>query len=641
MPDEPMLRKIVDQFASPRTRLLVTGSDRAARPTVEVAHEALIRTWPRLRDWVNANREKLHARATIVQAKAAWEEHGRREDLLLPAGFQLERARALASEPGDITIDDIREFISESEAAEARRAQHEHQRQATRRRLRRIVGLLLAVVAFGALATFGYYAALQKSTGALYAAHAEALLGAAVSDRGAQWPPDLRARATLKAFSYFDDASKLGVQWFSDKFAEGLVKDIWYLRTGKRLPILTSQALLERARSAFDFTSRVVLGRSFVIIKAEDTIVEAEPAKCAFIMSSNDRVSEWRSLPRLSGGDKRQAQRAFRILEGGKLQFGAANEAGITQEADADFQDSLPLGAQLCVSSDATVLTISSPGRSVPDLYDLQWTPCGRESECKKNKHLEWRVRAVRISLAIGPDDLRSATLFPCVFSIINIPVNASAGQRRQNPARVHIRYTAEEAGACLKNGAPVARGLRPGERKSPQSFVAEFYTELAVPKTIDIPDSVTKSFAECKNNIDPTSTPILYAEFICRPKYYVDNGSMLENDTYIGIQKRRNEQDILEIDVLDLATFSARKISLPASHVDRAGVTSTGEVLLHDDDAGVTWRFVVSTTALEERLRERGCSQVQKSDPKAVQDLDELAELDIDSVCLNIAKSR
>jgi hypothetical protein len=95
MPDEPTLRKIVNRFAGPRTRLLVTGSDRAARPTVEVAHEALIRRWPRLRDWIDANRDKLRARAAIVQAKAAREEHGQREDLLLPAGVQLERARTL------------------------------------------------------------------------------------------------------------------------------------------------------------------------------------------------------------------------------------------------------------------------------------------------------------------------------------------------------------------------------------------------------------------------------------------------------------------------------------------------------------------------------------------------------------------
>jgi energy-coupling factor transporter ATP-binding protein EcfA2 len=115
MPDDPTLRKIVDQFTGPRTRLLVTGLDRADRPTVEVAHEALIRTWPRLRQWVDASREKLRARAAILQAKAAWDDHGQREDLLLPAGFQLERARAMAADPGDITIDDVKDYIASAE----------------------------------------------------------------------------------------------------------------------------------------------------------------------------------------------------------------------------------------------------------------------------------------------------------------------------------------------------------------------------------------------------------------------------------------------------------------------------------------------------------------------------------------------
>src|SRR5262245_51908526 len=118
MPTELTQRKIVDQFASPRTRLLVTGWDRAQRPTVEVAHEALIRTWPRLREWIDANREKLRARAAVLQAKTEWEQEGRREDLLLPAGFQLERARALLAEPGDLKIDDIQEFVALSSARE-------------------------------------------------------------------------------------------------------------------------------------------------------------------------------------------------------------------------------------------------------------------------------------------------------------------------------------------------------------------------------------------------------------------------------------------------------------------------------------------------------------------------------------------
>jgi WD40 repeat protein/energy-coupling factor transporter ATP-binding protein EcfA2 len=118
MPSEPMQRRIVEQFAGPRTRLLVTGSDHAARPMVEVAHEALIRTWPRLRGWIDANREKLRARAAVLQAKAEWEQQGRREDLLLPTGFQLERARTLLAEPGDIPTDEIKEFILLSSARE-------------------------------------------------------------------------------------------------------------------------------------------------------------------------------------------------------------------------------------------------------------------------------------------------------------------------------------------------------------------------------------------------------------------------------------------------------------------------------------------------------------------------------------------
>jgi hypothetical protein len=118
MPADPRQRKVIELFAGPRARVLVTGCDRAVRPTVEVAHEALIRTWPRLRAWIDANREKLRARAAVLQAKFDWESIGRRDDMLLPAGFYLERARALLADPGDLTTEDITEFISLSSARE-------------------------------------------------------------------------------------------------------------------------------------------------------------------------------------------------------------------------------------------------------------------------------------------------------------------------------------------------------------------------------------------------------------------------------------------------------------------------------------------------------------------------------------------
>jgi WD40 repeat protein len=131
MPTEGTLREIVDQFAGPRKRLLVTGFDRAGRPTVEVAHEALIRTWPRLRQWIDDNREKLRSRAAIVQAKAEWEQQGRIEDLLLPKGFQLERARDFLDHPGDLKTDDIREYFELSSAkADAERKEEDAKREA-------------------------------------------------------------------------------------------------------------------------------------------------------------------------------------------------------------------------------------------------------------------------------------------------------------------------------------------------------------------------------------------------------------------------------------------------------------------------------------------------------------------------------
>jgi hypothetical protein len=61
-------------------------------------------------------------------------QNDRRKDALLAAALQLERARALLADPGDISIDDIKGFIVESEAEDDRRraedAERERQRQA-------------------------------------------------------------------------------------------------------------------------------------------------------------------------------------------------------------------------------------------------------------------------------------------------------------------------------------------------------------------------------------------------------------------------------------------------------------------------------------------------------------------------------
>ncbi len=64
-------------------RLLTFDRDPVTRgPTVEVAHEALIRTWERLREWIEASRDDLRIQRRLTAATAEWEASGRNRDYL-------------------------------------------------------------------------------------------------------------------------------------------------------------------------------------------------------------------------------------------------------------------------------------------------------------------------------------------------------------------------------------------------------------------------------------------------------------------------------------------------------------------------------------------------------------------------------
>ena len=64
---EATIRKLAD------ARLVVTERDAATgRETVELAHEALIRGWQRLRGWVNMDREFLRTRERVAAQARRW-----------------------------------------------------------------------------------------------------------------------------------------------------------------------------------------------------------------------------------------------------------------------------------------------------------------------------------------------------------------------------------------------------------------------------------------------------------------------------------------------------------------------------------------------------------------------------------------
>ncbi|MFF4276711.1 helix-turn-helix domain-containing protein [Streptomyces sp. NPDC001536] len=58
-------------------RLLTLDGD-----TVEMAHEALISSWPRLRGWIDADRERLRVHRHLTEAAHAWQELGREKGAL-------------------------------------------------------------------------------------------------------------------------------------------------------------------------------------------------------------------------------------------------------------------------------------------------------------------------------------------------------------------------------------------------------------------------------------------------------------------------------------------------------------------------------------------------------------------------------
>ncbi|WP_286619269.1 TIR domain-containing protein, partial [Variovorax sp. J22R115] len=83
--------KLVEQLA--KARLLVSSAEIGNQsPTVEVAHEALITHWKRLREWVDADRQFMGWRQRLDDEVIEWERQHRQAGLLLQ-GLRLAEAR--------------------------------------------------------------------------------------------------------------------------------------------------------------------------------------------------------------------------------------------------------------------------------------------------------------------------------------------------------------------------------------------------------------------------------------------------------------------------------------------------------------------------------------------------------------------
>lgn len=85
-----ILREVADAFIAAR---LLMSNETAGVTTLEVSHEALIRSWPRLTAWVREGRDDVLLQHAISQDVSEWEYRGRPQDRLY-RGTQLKEARA-------------------------------------------------------------------------------------------------------------------------------------------------------------------------------------------------------------------------------------------------------------------------------------------------------------------------------------------------------------------------------------------------------------------------------------------------------------------------------------------------------------------------------------------------------------------
>ena len=94
--DASLFEQILSQYG--RHRLLTFDHDPATHsPTVEVAHEALLREWPRLRGWLRGSRDDIRRQRQLAEAARQWAANQQDESFLL-RGNRLALFLAWASE---------------------------------------------------------------------------------------------------------------------------------------------------------------------------------------------------------------------------------------------------------------------------------------------------------------------------------------------------------------------------------------------------------------------------------------------------------------------------------------------------------------------------------------------------------------
>lgn len=150
--DAELSEEVIDTYVS--YRLLSLDHDPATRtPTVEVAHEALLREWERLRNWLNESRSEIRLQRQLAHLADEWHE-AKQDTSFLLHGSRLEIFEKWVAETQLALTQKERDFLTASLAEREHQAAREQERQAREIHLeKRSQNFLRGLVAVFAMAT--------------------------------------------------------------------------------------------------------------------------------------------------------------------------------------------------------------------------------------------------------------------------------------------------------------------------------------------------------------------------------------------------------------------------------------------------------------------------------------------------------
>ncbi|NDJ53782.1 MAG: hypothetical protein GYB68_11940 [Chloroflexi bacterium] len=154
------LEPIIQMYG--KARLLTFDRDSETRePTIEVAHEALIRQWGRLRDWLDNSRDDLRQQRRVARSAQDWAVSGH-DPSFLATGFRLDQLEQWMESTDFILSNEEQAFLDasvaksqEAEAVEAaRRAREEALEERSQRILRALAVVFLGAAVVAAVLAF-------------------------------------------------------------------------------------------------------------------------------------------------------------------------------------------------------------------------------------------------------------------------------------------------------------------------------------------------------------------------------------------------------------------------------------------------------------------------------------------------------